>query len=452
MISGFFINSSHCSLCTGKISAVFLIIADNYTKGLHLSFKVDNPSDLRCAAVLIGLFLTAGCMAQLSAPLSSAERYTVYPLTTGRSDPVFIFCNSSGTQKGSVVADSPGGTSPFNYSWYRWNGVTKNFTDSITTDFSVTSSTVTDLIEGGYKVRITDGSGYDTSLIAWVYLDSPVAVAKLQNFTCDYVALNGTAAIDTFYYYDPADGSRVKLKNAFSFLWSSDPASSIPFPSVYLNPVTFSPPLEDVVYKLQVSDSFLCSAESSFPYTSIHVKADFTVDPDNGQAPLKVTFTDKSIRGETYKWRFGDDSVSTLKDPGIHTYYRPGEYSVVLVIESTLHCIDSMRFDRIVVDPSEMAIPNVFTPDGDGLNDNFVVEAKSLKAISVEIYSRSGLRVYSFYGEGESLANWTGWNGNVNNSSVKASPGVYYYIIKAVGWDDVVYDGKAYRGFLYLYR
>jgi gliding motility-associated-like protein len=391
-------------------------------------------------------------MAQLTSPLSSAVRLTTYPVTTGRSDPVFIFCNSTGTQKGSIHAESPGGASPFNFTWYRWNNTLKSFTDSLKTDLSAVSSDITDLIEGGYKVRITDGGVYDTSLFSWIFLDKPYAEAKLQNFTCDYVALDGTAAIDTFYYYEPSNGVSVKLKNAYQFLWSSDPASAIPYPSVYIDPVTFSPPLEDVIYKLQVTDSFQCSSESSFPYTSIHVKADFTVDPDKGEAPLKVTFTDKSIRGSVYKWEFGDDSVSTLKDPGIHTYYKPGEYSAKLTIESTLHCIDSMRYDKIVVDPSELSIPNVFTPDGDGLNDYFIVESKSLKTINVEIFSRSGMKVYSFYGEGETLSAWTGWDGNINKSSIKASPGVYYYIIRATGWDDKVYDGQEYRGFVYLYR
>ena len=122
-----------------------------------------------------------------------------------------------------------------------------------------------------------------------------------------------------------------------------------------------------------------------------------------------------------------------------------------------MHCIDSLRSENIVVDPSTLEIPNVFTPDGDGLNDYFVVEASSLRHLNVQIFSRSGVKVYSFDGEGESLRDWKGWDGNINNSSRKATPGVYFYIIMAYGWDDVVYDGKYgngrnTRGFVYLYR
>jgi len=221
-------------------------------------------------------------------------------------------------------------------------------------------------------------------------------------------------------------------------------------------PPIFTPPLEDVTYMLQVSDSFGCVSESSFYYESIHVKADFSVEPQKGEAPLEVTFIDKSIRGTYYKWEFGDgkDSISTLKDPGSHIYYRPNVngYSVKLIIESDLHCIDSMRIDNIVVEPSELDIPNVFTPNEDGMNDRFVLQKKSLRYLSVEIFSRSGMKVYSFSGQGEALRNWEGWDGTINNSSALASPGVYFYVIRALGWDDVDYDSKEQRGFVYLYR
>jgi gliding motility-associated-like protein len=411
---------------------------------------------VRYIFLIIIALLPFASQAQLSAPGRSAVRYTDYPSSPGADDPVFIFCNSSGTQKGALSAVSPGGTAPFSYSWFKWSDMTKSFSISLPAGPGDTPSTRNNLDEGGYQVRITDGGGYDISLVAWIHLDKPFAEAKLQNYTCDYVALSGKAAIDTFYYKDPANGLPVKLRNAFSFLWSSNPASSIPYPNIELNPVTFNPPLEDVVYKLQVTDSFLCVSESSFPYTSIHVKADFTFIPNQGEAPLEVTFTDKSVRAFKYKWDFGDDSISVLANPPPHIYYRPGEYRVTLSIESDKLCrdvADSTKFDnRIKVDPSKLEIPNVFTPNGDSYNDFFIVESTSLRKISVKIFSRSGLMVYSFSGEGESLKNWQGWNGNINNSSTEASPGIYFYIISAQGWDDIVYDSDEFRGFLYLYR
>ncbi len=407
---------------------------------------------MRYIFLIIAVFFTLMAEAQLSAPGMSAVRYTSYPSPSVRRDPVFIFCNSSGSQKGALSAVSPRGTGSFNFSWYRWSDVTKSFSVLLKTESGLLNSSSDNLEEGGYRVDIS--GGYDTTLIGWIFIDKPYSLAQLQQRNCDYVALKGKVAVDTFFYRNPSNGFPVKLPNGVRFLWSSTPASSIPFPDYEINPQTFNPPLVDVVYKLQVSDSFGCLNESSFPYESIHVKADFTVDPDKGEAPLEVTFTDSSIRGDKYTWEFGDgkDSISDLKDPPPHIYYKPGEYSVKLTIESVLHCIDSMRFEKIVVDPSELNIPNVFTPDGDGLNDNFIIASKSLRFINVEVFSRSGMKVYSYFGEGERLKSWEGWDGNINNSSIKATPGVYFYIIRAFGWDDVDYNSKEQKGFVYLYR
>jgi len=386
--------------------------------------------------------------AQLSAPGTSAVRHTAV------NDPVFIYCNASGSQKGAISAISPRGTGPFNFSWYSWSDVTKSFSSLLKTETGVMNSSVNNLDEGGYKVLIS--GGFDTSLVGWVFIDKPFALAEFKSHTCDYVALKGKALIDTFYYRNLTTGLPVKLPNGVKYLWSSDPTSTIPFPDLTLFPQTFDPPYVDVVYKLQVSDSFGCISESSFPNESIRAKADFSVDPNKGEAPLTVAFTDKSIRATSYTWEFFDhskDSLSILSNPDPHIYYKPGEYAPKLTIISDKGCVDSLRLEtKIVVDPSELHIPNVFTPDGDGLNDNFRVESKSLRYISVEIFSQSGLKVYAFFGEGETLRTWQGWDGNINTSSIKASPGVYYYIIHAYGWDDIDYNSKDYRGFVYLYR
>jgi gliding motility-associated-like protein len=390
-------------------------------------------------------------MAQLSAPGSNAVRYTVYSTSSTEKDPVFIFCNSSGAQKGSLLAIDPKGSGTSKYTWYKWSDNTKSFSIFIKEELNAPSSRLDNLDEGGYRVAVSGSS--DTTLTGWIHLDKPYALAELQNRTCDYVALKGKAYADTFYYSNPSTGYQVKLPNGVNFLWSSNPVSSIPFPDLSLNPQTFNPPLVDVTYNLQVTDSFGCVSNSSFDYVSIHVKADFTLDPEKGEAPLEVSFTDKSVRASKYKWEFGDDSTSTLSNPPPHIYYIPGLYTVKLTIESDLHCIDSMTYDKKVeVEKSALDIPNVFTPNGDGLNDNFRVESTSLRSLSMEVFSRSGLRVYSFSGSGQKLKDWTGWDGNINNSSRKATPGVYFYIIRALGWDDISYDTKDHRGVVYLYR
>ncbi len=359
-----------------------------------------------------------------------------------------------GTEKGTLTAQRPWGTGTYDYSWYKWNDGTGSFSTFIVTHIGVTVSTINNLDWGGYRVKI-DSSGITVkTFTGWIFFDTPpIAEASLQQQLCNRVALAGRAEATTanFIYKDPVTAAAVTQKNVITFLWSSDPASVIPYPDVEINPVTYTPPLEDVTYKLEVS-SLGCNSESSFFYESIHVNADFSVDPNEGEAPLEVSFTDESVRGDIYLWDFGDDTISHLQNPPPHIYYKPGEYTVLLTIESDLHCIDSVRSETIKVVPSSLNIPNVFTPDEDGYNDKFRIESKSLRFVSMEVFSQSGLKVYAFSGDGERLMSWDGWDGKVNNSSTEAQPGVYFYIIRAYGWDDVKYDSKEYRGFVYLYR
>jgi gliding motility-associated-like protein len=344
--------------------------------------------------------------------------------------------------------------------------VLKTFSELIKSDFGVLNSTAINLAEGGYRVVIT--GVHNATYTAWINLSKPFASAQLKNSTCDYVAMRGTAAPDDFFYNDPANGTPVKLPNDVKVFWSSTPASSIPDRELEeLEPITFNPPLIDVTYNIQVTDSFGCVSDASFFYESFHVNAEFSAEPLVGDAPLEVSFTDNSIRAnKKYTWDFGEktdngapilwevnkDSLWIFEQPVTHKYYIPGEYSVNLTIESE-DCIDSFRLEqKIIVDPSDLEIPNVFTPNKDGLNDYFLPDIQSLRYIVVEIFSRSGIRVYHFVGADEELATWQGWDGNVNDTSIPASPGVYYYIIRARGWDEVDYDSKAQRGFLYLYR
>ncbi|MDX9773294.1 MAG: gliding motility-associated C-terminal domain-containing protein [Bacteroidales bacterium] len=398
---------------------------------------------------LIIILLPLALSAQITAPGSTAVRQTNYPVTA-RLDPVFIFCVSGAADRGTLVASSPGGTAPFTYVWTRYNEAGGGYTIPVLTETGVTS-TASGLAEGGYRVSISDGGGYSTSLYAWVNLDQPVAGAALLHYACDYVALDGTAAPDNFYYYDPSTNASRILPNGVRHLWSSSPVSVIPYPDLELDPVTFTPPLTDVRYMMEVTDSFGCTATSSFDYESIHVSAEFTAEPTEGEAPLEISFTDNSVRAMNYTWKFGDDSVSVVADPGTHTYYTPGEYTVTLIIESELTCQDSASV-TITVLPSLLQIPNVFTPNDDGMNDYFVPDKQSLKYLNLQIFSKSGHRVYFFQGDGGDLQSWQGWDGKINNSERQAGPGAYYYVLRAKGYDDVEYEGSEYRGTVYLYR
>lgn len=61
----------------------------------------------------------------------------------------------------------------------------------------------------------------------------------------------------------------------------------------------------------------------------------FLIDPQSGEAPLTVQFTDTSSNLPTgWSWDFGDGEVSNDRSP-IHTYQNPGSYTVTLVASNS---------------------------------------------------------------------------------------------------------------------
>jgi len=62
----------------------------------------------------------------------------------------------------------------------------------------------------------------------------------------------------------------------------------------------------------------------------------FSADLMSGDAPVTVTFSDKSLKSPTsWEWNFGDGNVSDEQNP-VHVYYSPGVYTVSLTATNEL--------------------------------------------------------------------------------------------------------------------
>jgi len=85
-------------------------------------------------------------------------------------------------------------------------------------------------------------------------------------------------------------------------------------------------------------------------------------------------------------------------------------------------------------------VPNVFTPNGDGVNDLFVVKANGITPLEIWIYSRTGTKVFN---EKAPIIVWDGRNA----SGSELSQGIYYYVLKS---DDPTILGQ--NGFFHLYN
>ena len=81
-----------------------------------------------------------------------------------------------------------------------------------------------------------------------------------------------------------------------------------------------------------------------------------------------------------------------------------------------------------------MNLPNVFSPNGDGVNDYFYPRqmlTRGLTSFNMNIYNRWGQLVYQ-----TNSIDGRGWDGNFNN--IPQPTGVYVYIIDATFKDGQV--------------
>ncbi len=127
-----------------------------------------------------------------------------------------------------------------------------------------------------------------------------------------------------------------------------------------------------------------------------------------------------------YKMTYDEDLrlLLTINDPGVFSYiHEPGEviagcYAVSAFDalgnespQSVTVCVDSCNFYEI---------PNVFTPNGDNINDRLVAKTSGLvEKIDMKLFNRNGMLVFQ---TSEPKINWDGtYKGKI------VSPGVYYY-------------------------
>jgi gliding motility-associated-like protein len=143
------------------------------------------------------------------------------------------------------------------------------------------------------------------------------------------------------------------------------------------------------------------------------------------------------------EWHFDDGTIVKSCDELVeHIYTEAGCYDPFLIVmnRDLPECRDTAKLEAcIFVDnASKLEVPNVFSPNGDGINDFFQVKAQTLRTFNGVITNRWGRTVFEW-------TDWetyeSGWDGTIGGGS-KASPGVYFYIIIAEGMDGTPYEAK----------
>ncbi|MBN2682507.1 MAG: gliding motility-associated C-terminal domain-containing protein [Bacteroidales bacterium] len=145
-----------------------------------------------------------------------------------------------------------------------------------------------------------------------------------------------------------------------------------------------------------------------------------------------VLFTDLSTYVSSYEyvttWNFADGTeLATDSTQILHIFPSEGTYNVGLTITDEIGCTDTAFLQVSVEDKLE--IPNVFTPNGDGINDVFTVITNGATVYEFVVYSRFGMILY------KSVGTQIMWDGRTSAGS-KLNTGTYFFTIKSISPDE----------------
>jgi gliding motility-associated-like protein len=177
------------------------------------------------------------------------------------------------------------------------------------------------------------------------------------------------------------------------------------------SPLTYFDTFGAKQISLIVSNGFCSDTLSKTITLGNELKAVF--ETDNLLCPEDAaTFINNSIGNiVSYQWAFGNGNTSAVKIPPSQNYPRLSAekiYAIRLVVENNIGCRDTAFQDLKVLKSCYIAVPNAFTPNGDGLND-FLYPLNAYKADNLEfkVYNRVGQLVYS-------TTDWTvKWDGTI---------------------------------------
>lgn len=388
----------------------------------------------------------------VSAQITASSRFKEYKPVTG-VDKVFIINGVTG----SDVLTYTGTNSPIN--WYEFSEPT--ISRSTANQFSPEANTGYILDVDGVQTNIwvVDYQFYKPVVNSLIPVVSTVDQCSQVNLSLDAVIPNIT--------YKSLLGSTYSIPRIFNITYNTlewddsslswktvpkteevtNPGSTITVKAPYCKTI-FTISGDQFPFELGTDSLNFSSAEYTptavicKPTSIVSIRESLneeerpsTATQLTGSAPLDINFLSNANIPftEFYSWDILKNNVlivNRTEENQRYTFTDAGKYTVRVTVSNSQKCSYS---DSIIITVSESAlyVPNVFTPNGDGFNDEFRVAYKSLKSFNAWIYNRWGRKVYYWSDPTK------GWDGTIN--SKKASPGPYFYVINAVGSDGIKY-------------
>lgn len=391
-----------------------------------------------------------------------------FPLTVSTS-PTAATCGANG----SASATGHGGTAPYTYNWgsayppgATITGIGPGtYTVVVTDSNGCTANGSVNVIHSGQNASITsktnvkcfganDGTttltvvGGDSLLYGFLWSPGGQTTPTVNNLPAGvdtvFVTYIANGCVDTIYD-TITQPTKIILTLSDTSTCSSTTASAKVTAVGGTPPYTYNwnttPPqttptanLPNGTFTVTVTDSYNCPATAVETVNALILNVNFQPVPDTVLAGEFTYFKNTSANAVSYWWTFGNGSNSDTTNP-YQQYITAGIYYVTLYATSARGCLDSITKPVYVIE--NLYIPNVFTPNGDGINDAFHITAGNMKEFDLQIFNRWGELIF----ESKSPNNdWTG----TSNSGVKEAEGTYYYILKATDYENKNYSKDGY--------
>jgi gliding motility-associated-like protein len=303
-----------------------------------------------------------------------------------------------------------GNSGPYSYSWSPATGLSATNIAN-----PVASPTVTTT----YTVTANDGcSPSDTATVTVTILPLPVVT-----FNAD--VLSGCAPLCVNF----TDASTVTGGSVTAWDWTFNDAgatANTANPSHCFN----TPGAYDITLTTTSNNGCVATVTNTAMINVYPIPvAGFTAPLSSSILNPTVPFTDNSSGATTWLWNFGDAAAtppatnsSTLQNPS-HTYSDVGTYCVTQYVYNANGCMDSTVL-CVVIDPEfTFYIPNAFSPNGDGINDEFFGKGEYIDTFEMSIYDRWGNLI--FFTDDINKH----WDGRANHGKEVAQQDVYVYKI-----------------------
>lgn len=143
---------------------------------------------------------------------------------------------------------------------------------------------------------------------------------------------------------------------------------------------------------------------------------DFEILMDSCTGKILLNNLTENLENNSYQWLLDDTKLSETKNADINLEIN-GTYTIGLLMNPSTNCKDSVFkiYNFTKPNPTQsIIIPNVFTPNEDGINDFYEINPLNRCALkSMSIYNRWGKKLY----ESSSVLKWDGKSNNVNCSN-----------------------------------